>query len=146
MTVWQYQRLLTRRLLQWSLFSLGMGVVLTRGRSLWRGVGGQFIGWALVNMGIAYFGTRSANQRQKALADPQTSAVVTKEAYNLRLLLWVNTGLDLLYLRGGRWLIKRGNYGTGLGIILQSLFLFLFDLYHAANVPDEGASPDASDL
>ena len=136
MNIWEYQRLLVRRLLQWALFSLGVGTLLSGGRRFRRGVGMQFVGWALVNLGIAWIAQRGAENRRAALPDPLAPEVVEREAHNLRRLLWANTALDLLYVAGGRWLIERGGPGTGVGIIVQSTFLFLFDLLHAADVPD----------
>ena len=137
MNVWDYQRILTRRLIQWALISLGIGGLLVSGRRFWRGVGGQFIGWALVNLGIAWFGIRTSEDRRSALPDPFAPEVLEREAHNLRRLLWINTVLDLLYIAGGRWLIRRGKRGTGWGIVIQGAFLFLFDLLHAGGVPDE---------
>lgn len=136
MTIWDYQRLISRRLIQWALFSFGVGALLSGGRRFWRGVGVQFVGWALVNLGIAWFGLRASENRRAALPDPLAPAVVEREAHNLRRLLWINSALDLLYISGGRWLIRRGSRGTGVGIILQGAFLFVFDLLHAADVPD----------
>ncbi|MBI1259787.1 MAG: hypothetical protein GC204_20155 [Chloroflexi bacterium] len=71
------------------------------------------------------------------MPDPFAPQVLEREAHNLRQLLWINTALDLLYVAGGRWLIRRGKHGTGWGIVVQGMFLFLFDLLHASGVPDE---------
>ncbi|MEP7292887.1 MAG: hypothetical protein ABI835_13980, partial [Chloroflexota bacterium] len=57
------------------------------------------------------------------------------EAHTLRRLLEVNTLLDLIYMFGGRSLIRHGSRGTGWGIVIQGTFLFLFDLFHAGSVP-----------
>ncbi len=137
MNIWDYQRILTRRLIQWALISLGIGTLMLGGRRFWRGVGGQFIGWALINLGIAWFGIRTSENRRVALPDPLAPEVLDHEAESLRRLLWINTALDLLYVAGGRWLIRRGSRGTGWGIIVQGMFLFLFDLLHAGGIPDE---------
>lgn len=135
MTIWQYQRQLIRRLLQWSLFSLGVGGVLMLGRRFWRDVGKQFIGWALIDLLIAYLGIRVSAQRRAELPDPDAPEVLQSETKNLRYLLEVNTLLDVVYMFVGRWLMKRGSPGTGLGILIQGTFLFLFDLFHAGNTP-----------
>jgi hypothetical protein len=137
MNIWNYQRDLTRRLMQWALLSLGLGTLMLGGRRFWRGMGGQFIGWALVNLGIAYFGITTSENRRVALPDQLAPEVVEHEAENLTRLLWINTALDLLYVAGGRWLVRRGKSGTGWGIVVQGMFLFLFDLVHALGVPDE---------
>jgi len=136
MNIWEYQRILVRRLIQWALISLGIGRLLASGSRFWRGVGGQFVGWALVNLGIAYWGVTTSENRRAALPDPLAPEVVEREAHNLRRLLLINTALDLVYIAGGRWLIRRGSRGTGWGIVLQGAFLFLFDLLHAGSVLD----------
>jgi hypothetical protein len=135
MNIWEYQQTLVRRLIQWALLSLALGTL--SGRRFWRGMGGQFIGWALVNLGIASFGITTSENRRVALTDQLAPEVVEREAENLRRLLWINTALDLLYVAGGRWLVRRGKHGTGWGIVVQGTFLFLFDLIHALGVPDE---------
>jgi len=143
MNIWDYQRILVRRLIQWALLSLGVGTLMLGGRRFWhashfwRGVGGQFIGWALVNLGIAYFGLTTSENRRVALPDPLAPEVLEHEAESLRRLLWINTALDLLYVAGGRWLVRRGKHGTGWGIVIQGMFLFLFDLFHALAIPNE---------
>jgi hypothetical protein len=63
-----------------------------------------------------------------------------KEARNLRLLLLVNAGLDLLYIRFGREMADHAGRdafkrGTGWGIVAQGMFLFFFDLFHTLDVP-----------
>src|SRR5690606_4619379 len=140
MNIWQYQLLLMRRLLQWSLLSTTLGAVLMLGHKFWQGVGAQFIGWALIDGLIAYFGGKRA--RQAALADTASDSVRhASESRNLRALLWFNAALDLLYVRGGIWLALRRRSsiftrGMGVGIIMQGGFLFLFDLIHGVTVPD----------
>ncbi len=137
MNIWQYQRTIIQRLLQWSLVSLVAGAFMQLGSRFWRDVGKQFIGWGIVNMGIVYFGIRMGEKRRAELHNPNNTAVVQRETQNLRRLLEVNTLLDVLYMAGGRSLMRRGSRGTGLGIILQGAFLFLFDLFHAGNMPTE---------
>lgn len=145
MTIWEYNRLLTRQLIQWALVSKLIGVfMLTRGK-FWKGVGWQFIGWAAVNFGIAYFGFRAAQNRLEALGPARNLPNVrAKEARGLRRLLWINFFLDIFYMSGGLWLLKRRRSseqmrGTGLGILLQGAFLFVFDYFHAINTPDGDA-------
>lgn len=139
MNIWEYQRTIIQRLLQWSLFSLITGVLMLFGSGFWRAVGRQFIAWALVNMGIAYVGRRMGEERLTALPDPHDSQTVREETNSLRRLLEVNALLDVLYMAGGRILIRRGERGTGVGILVQGAFLFIFDLIHANNVPKEDA-------
>ena len=65
------------------------------------------------------------------------------QAHALRRLLWLNAGLDLLYLALG-WRLAQAAIGSarrghGLGILAQGGFLLLFDLLHARAVPQFAA-------
>ena len=53
MDIWRFQRLLSVRLIQWALASIGIGALLSLGTKFWRGVGSQFVGWGVVNIAIA---------------------------------------------------------------------------------------------
>lgn len=134
MNIWDFQTTLSRRLAQWSAVSFGLGAAMMLGRRFWRAVGGQFAGWALVNVAIAFFGTLASDERRRSLANPLSVEVQARERANLRRLLWINAGLDLFYMAGGRWLMGRPKIdqrGMGLGIIAQGAFLFAFDVVHA---------------
>ena len=136
MDIWRFQERLTAMLLAWAASSIGMGVTLNRGDAFKRGVGEQFVGWGLVNAAIALFGQRSATRRrQQADADaPETQAA---ERRKLSRLLWINTGLDVVYVMGGLFSARsRGASderwrGRGVGIMIQGGFLFFFDLLNA---------------
>ena len=133
---WTFNRQLTQRLLWWSGFSVAAGALMGFYGRFWQGVGSQFIGWGVVDAAIALFGGWSA-RRKAELPDAQAPARQASEAANLERLLWINAGLDILYMLGGRWLmVQRGQKdercrGMGWGIIVQGAFLFWFDLVHA---------------
>jgi hypothetical protein len=133
---WTFNRQLAQRLLYWSGFSVAAGLAMGLGGRFWQGVGSQFIGWGVVDAAIALFGGWSA-RRKAELPDAHTAARQAGEAANLERLLWINAGLDILYMLGGRWLVRqRGEtdarwQGMGWGIIVQGAFLFWFDLVHA---------------
>jgi carboxylesterase len=140
--IWDFQDALTRRLLLWSALSVAAGaLMLIFGDAFWRGFGLQAVVWGAIDAGIAFFGRRASGKRRLAhLGGP---SIAEREAANLRRLLWINTGLDVLYVVGGIVLIytigqddpfARGN---GWGIVVQGAFLFLFDLLHALAVPKE---------
>lgn len=77
--------------------------------------------WALVNAAIAYGGWLGAEP------DPAS----------LRRILWINAGLDTLYMVVGLGLWMRPRpmlKGFGLAIAIQGLFLFLFDLFYALQI------------
>ena len=97
-----------------------------------RGVGEQYVGWGVINALIALIGRQGAS-RQRSAAPSDAAA----QKRTLSRLLWVNTGLDVLYVLGG-WRAMRGRgsadarwRGRGLGIVLQGGFLFFFDLLNA---------------
>lgn len=142
MTIWQFQSKVTKRLLRWSLFSMVTGVFMLRGNAYWRGVGWQFIGWGAVDALIALFGGAAMDERLDRYVNPGAVDVKAKEAENFEKILWVNAALDVAYIVAGkRW----GNAqdaddmrkGTGTGVVLQGLFLLIFDTLHALSVPKE---------
>lgn len=131
MALWRFQRRLTSLLLGWAAASMGVGLALWRSDDpLRRGVGEQYAGWGAVNALIALIG-----RRPPAEANSLVETAARKRT--LSRLLWLNTGLDVLYVLGG-WRVLRGRgaadarwRGRGLGIMLQGGFLFFFDLLHA---------------
>ena len=130
---WGFESKLTSRLLVWSILSVLSGLwVWFATNDFGRGFGIQCVAWGCVDAAIAFFGARSA-ARRKSTADPK------REAQNIRKILWLNFGLDILYILGGLLLIQKYPalfwQGAGWGIILQGGFLFFFDLFHALSVP-----------
>ena len=133
MSLWRFQQRLTGILLGWAAASIGTGLALRQGGdALRRGVGEQYVGWGVINALIALIGRRGAS-RQRSAAPADAAA----QKRTLSRLLWVNTGLDVLYVLGG-WRAMRGRgsadarwRGRGLGIVLQGGFLFFFDLLNA---------------
>jgi carboxylesterase len=140
--IWDFADAVSRRLLLWSALSVLAGALLLAfGDAFWRGFGLQALVWGVVDAAIAILGRRAAEKRR--LANLGRPSIFEREARNLRRLLWINTGLDVLYVAGGIVLIytlgaadpfARGN---GWGIVIQGGFLFLFDLLHALAVPKE---------
>ena len=138
--IWDYQDALTRRLLLWAALSSAAGAVLLLvGDAFWRGFGLQAVVWGLIDAGIAIFGGRAARKRRLAhLGGP---SVVEREAASLKRLLWINVGLDALYVVGGIVLIYTLGQdnafaaGNGWGIVVQGAFLFIFDLGYALATP-----------
>ena len=141
MTIWQFNTLLANRLRNWNVLNVLVGVLLLLRKPFWRGFGGQNIGWGMINLAIADFGSYFTHMRYEKLVDPLQPAVQAKEAQNLRRILWVNTFLDVFYMLGGYRLAQtRGAQdeywrGAGWGIVLQAALLFIFDLIHALRVP-----------
>lgn len=136
--IWLFQDTLTRRLAWWSIGSLlaGAGLLLSA-ETFWRGLGIQFLAWGGIDLAIAGFGSLGTRRRRALLTPAELNLAQSKERANLAKLLWVNTGLDLLYIAGGLALVLTLGLtdsfwrGGGWGIIIQGGFLFFFDLFHA---------------
>ncbi len=133
--IWKFESDLTNRLLVWSILSLLSGLYAWFATNEFgRGFGIQLVAWGAVDAAIAIVGAGTA-ARRKSTADPK------KEALFIRKVLWINFGLDMLYILGGVWVTQTFSesfwQGTGWGIVLQGAFLFLFDLIRALRVPIE---------
>jgi hypothetical protein len=107
----------------WALLCLMAAVfgLWRSGHAFWRPFWFMTGVWALVNAAIAYGGWLGA--------EPNPAS--------LRQLLWINAGLDILYMAVGLGLWMRSRpmlKGFGLAIAIQGLFLFLFDLFHALQI------------
>jgi hypothetical protein len=140
-SIWQYYRVITRRLLVWSTISVIAGIVLLVPGPLWQGVGLEAIVWGVIDAGIALIGGWVTRRRHARQAEPSDPAVMSHEAHNLRRLLLINAGLDVLYVVAGVTLaltLGADNpfwRGNGWGIVVQGGFLLFFDLVHALGVP-----------
>ena len=141
MNIWRYQQTVSRRLLWWGSLSVAAGAALLLGHELLQGVGIQAIAWGGIDALIALAGRLLMRRRQAKLPAPLALDALAREARNLRRLLWINTGLDVLYVTGGVILaLTLGSdhpfwRGTGWGIVAQGGFLFIFDLGHALGLP-----------
>lgn len=141
MNIWQFNEQVTRRLMTWNAVNLVCGLALANSRDAERrGIGTQAAGWAVINVAIAIIGGRATRQRAQK-ADALKPETLTREARNLRRLLWLNAGLDVGYMLGGWWYARREGKrpfrrGMGTGIIIQGLLLFIFDVTQAWDVPE----------
>lgn len=141
MDIWHFSRVVSLRLFLWNILNALVGLFLARRSLFWRGVGSQNVGWAFINLMIAVVGGYFTQRRLDRLHDPYGSESKVREARNLYRLLWINAGLDVLYMitggfiavmRGGRRVFVRG---IGVGIIVQGFLLFVFDIFHAMRIP-----------
>lgn len=137
MTIWDFQDKLTRRLTQWALGNIVVGLALMWvGGPAVRGFGEMSAAWGAINLAIAFFGGLGTRKR-RARPDAMDPAVLQKEQSKLSRVLWINTGLDVVYVAVGVWLaVARGPadprmLGWGVAVIIQGGFLFFFDLIHA---------------
>lgn len=140
MNIWQFQQRLSRRLMAWAGVSFVLGLLMSARGKYGRGLGSQFMGWAAVNLGIAFLGNAAARQRNADYENPAAPEIREKETANLRRLLWLNAGLDVFYILGGRWWASRDTgdgerRGQGVGVMIQGAFLLVFDIVHALTLP-----------
>lgn len=142
MNIWQFSRLVTGRLMRWSLASMLVGVLLQRHRDpVWKGIGAQSVGWGAIDALIALFGGIGTQNKIADLPNPGDAEVQAKEKSNLKMVLWANATLDVFYVLGGLWFMRRDKgdgvkRGHGLGIVIQGGFLLVFDLLHALLIED----------
>jgi len=144
-SVWDRARTIALQLGVWASLSIVVGGLLfALGGPFGRAVGIQFVIWGAVDLAIAGMGQR--DRRRKLRAGAAEDARATRaEARRLRRLLWINAGLDVLYVAVGAGLVAFGPGpvvdGHGLGVLVQGGFLLVFDVAHAATL----SPPDAPD-
>ena len=141
MSIRDFSTSLTRRLLVWSALSalVSAGTAFSSNPFL-RGLGVQFFAWGVIDGAIAFFGERASAKRKFKAQESGSAENEAKEYHWLERILWINTGLDVLYVIGGAWLIQTWGAnsllweGHGVGIIIQGGFLFFFDFFHALSL------------
>lgn len=140
MDIWTFQRRVSQRLFLWSGLSIfiGLGLLFVKD-NFWTGFASQAIVWGLIDAGIAVFGQRGAQKRRAKLSPRNPRLVEANETRTLRRTLQVNAVLDLVYVAVGLWLaLARAEsllQGVGWGVIVQGIFLFVFDLTHIFLTP-----------
>lgn len=136
--IWQYQTRISTQLFGWSALSVfgGLGTLLLLNDPFLQGIGLQGVVWGVIDAGIAYFSQLGMRRKIADMDAPNDAYVQREEARRLRRLLFINSGLDVLYIAVGVGLIvtfgaenafARGN---GVGVVIQGAFLLLFDLVH----------------
>ena len=140
MNIWQFQNLISRRLLRWGGASIALGIMMRFGGKFWKNAGNQFIAWGAIDALIAIFGQVAARNRIDSYENPATPEIKRKEERTLSKILWINAGLDVLYIIGG-WLWTRRDKGdgtargNGVAVMIQGAFLLIFDVIHALIIP-----------
>ncbi|MBC7194928.1 MAG: hypothetical protein H5U37_04655, partial [Caldisericia bacterium] len=129
-----FKKNLSKRLLLWGLLSILLSIILLFSESeIISGLKIQFLIWGIINSIIALFGIIKKDKKFNL-----TKEEYKKELTKIKNILKVNTFLDALYILIGLLLIVILNsnlslIGNGIGVIIQGLFLFFFDLFHFLN-------------
>lgn len=111
--------------------SLAHGATMLAGSRdpLAQGFGLQTLAWGAVNDTIALVGLATEASVARSL---RTSEDVLAERRSMRRFLWVNVGLDALYVTCGALISGLGKerflQGNGAAVLSQGAFLFVFDL------------------
>ena len=129
---YQHQRFLL--LLAWGLLSVITGFALQLNpKTFWKQFGLQALLWGAIDAALAVFGLTGANKKEERYALGELDSTdEQKDARSFYRILLINTGLDVGYITLGAWLLLRfkarpDRRGMGLGILIQGLWLFLFD-------------------
>lgn len=138
-------------LLLWGAANTVLGAGAARaGDEILKHVARQAAAWGAVDLVLAVNGRRAARRQARTATREQVAASVQR----FRLILAVNAVLDFYYILGGTLLVRSAGAnsrrkGTGLGIILQGLFLGCYDALllagaagHAEPQGLPGDSPD----
>ena len=129
---YQHKRFLL--LLGWGLLSVIAGFALQLNpKPFWKQFGIQALLWGAIDAALALFGIIGADKKGKRYVFGELGPTdEQKEARSFYRILLINTGLDVGYVALGAWLMQRfktraDRRGMGLGILIQGLWLFLFD-------------------
>ena len=129
---YQQQRFLL--LLSWGLLSVIAGSALQfNSQPFWKQFGIQSLLWGAIDAALALFGHNGANKKEERLALGQLNETETqKDTRTFYRILLINAGLDIGYIALGAWLMQHFNTrpdrrGMGFGILIQGIWLFLFD-------------------
>jgi hypothetical protein len=129
-TFWSWQQRALNWLLGWGIGSTIVGAGLATAKTpVVRHVGLQAVSWGAIDAALALSGRINARRKEQQLLD---KAEEQHEASHFRKIVAVNAGLDVLYVLGGWWLMRRSERdaarrGMGLGIIVQGAFLLIYD-------------------
>ena len=131
---YSYQQRRFQLLLLWSLLSIITGSALQLvTQSFWKQFGLQSLLWGAIDAALALFGFNGANKKEDSyLLGELNETEIQKDARSFYRILLINFGLDVGYIALGAWLMGRfktrpDRRGMGLGILIQGLWLFLFD-------------------
>ena len=98
MNIWDFQTRLTKRLLAWSALCVAFSVLTVFSASPFlRGLGIQSLAWGAIDAAIAFFGANASAKKRLKMRGQASAGSEANESRWLEYILWVNTGLDVLY-------------------------------------------------
>ncbi len=137
--IWDFERSIAARLIAWSGLSLVAGTLLVWfGEGVVRGFGLQSAIWGTIDGIVGLVAARRTMRHPSRAPD---RAGREREAASLTRVLSINAALEVACLVLGIALFvgpgSRDGFiaGNGLGVVVQSSFLLVFDLLHARGVP-----------
>ena len=138
---YRYQQRRLSILLGWGVGSVVVGSSMQLiTQDFWKQFGLQALAWGAIDAALALVGIRSARSKERRYEQKELDdADEKKEARTIRRILLINAGLDGLYILSGSWVIWRfqarsDRRGMGVGILLQGVWLLLFDALLARDV------------
>lgn len=135
-----YQRRALGPLLIWGIASTVGGALLLPFRGFPRHFGLQALVWGAIDLLLALIGRRQALLKAEDMASHRLDeADAAREAEQFRRILLFNAGLDVLYIVSGlltllRFRDREDRRGLGTGIVVQGVFLLVFDILLARDV------------
>ena len=131
---YRYQQRRFGILLGWGLVNMLIGILFQAMSSVfWKQFGLQACVWGAIDAALAVFGIRGARRKEQDFRQAKIDRMAEqKEIGWLQRILMVNVGLDVVYILIGTWVLRRftgslDGQGLGWGILVQGLWLFLFD-------------------
>ncbi|GCE24727.1 hypothetical protein KDA_02110 [Dictyobacter alpinus] len=131
---YRYQQRRLGILLGWGLVNMLIGASLQgTSSSFWKQFGLQACTWGAIDTVLAIFGIRSARRKEQDFQQAKIEKRSEQKEINwLHRILVINVGLDVLYILSGAWVLGRfteqqDRQGLGWGVLIQGLWLFLFD-------------------
>ncbi|MEX2442312.1 MAG: hypothetical protein WD492_01815 [Alkalispirochaeta sp.] len=127
-----------RRLLWWSGFSVVAGIIgILTPWPVVQGIALQALIWGVVDAIVALVGLHGTRSRRDRYPDEEREL---SETARLRKTLTINGYLDLVYIAVGIAVIvifRREMFplGNGIGVVIQAIFLLVFDFGHARRLP-----------
>jgi hypothetical protein len=130
--LYRYQVQAFPLLLGWAAGSLAAGLAWLAGPNRFlRGLGVQFAAWGLIDGLIALLALKGA--RKRLVVGAPALDEHDRQALQFEKIVWANAVLDVFYVLGGVFLLRRAaqdgqRRGMGWGVILQGGFLLIWDI------------------